>query len=97
MKQTCLLFFLFNVSLAAFSQTKSLELSLFPKYKNENAWLFTPYKQQPGFNSNSLPVKASLHNKMPCFVPDISLMAPIPTLDPKPITYIPNPYYKFNN
>ncbi len=87
-------------TMPAVSQSKLLELSLFPERKNKNAFLFPGFiKKIPlvTYQSSFSGIKQLLLDNMPCLIPDISLIAPIPTLkfNPQGQT-IPNPYFNSN-
>ena len=90
---TCLLFF----TLTAVSQTKPLKLSLFPERENNNACLFQGFKNQTSlltYQSFSTTIKILPLDNMPCLVPDVSSIAPMPILKLDHTGQkIPNPYF----
>jgi hypothetical protein len=94
MKTICFFFVLLFFTVSAMAQTNFLNRSVSPHLRNnfltwKNKQPITPAPLQ--HNIVKLP-----QDNMPCFVPDISSIAEMPTLK-APYQFIPNPYFKYNN
>ncbi len=96
MKATYLSVALLFFSVSAMAQTDILHFSIEPALK-KNASFELKKPTNRGFSLSQDNIAKLPQRNMPCFVPDLSLIAAMPT-DKTVLPYqsIPNPYFKFN-
>lgn len=97
MKAICLSVAIIFFSLSAVAQNNPLDVTALPGLESNDVIMWNDlFKIQglrfPKYNTIKLPL-----DNMPCFVPDVSSIALMPTLKTGlPCQFIPNPYFTYN-
>jgi len=88
-------FIFFSVS--AMAQTNMLDFSIVPGLRKNSSFKLNKKPTNHGFNPSKYDIIKLPQNNMPCFVPDLSSIAAMPTVKTVlPYQSIPNPYFKYN-
>jgi len=96
MKTICFSVVLLIFSTSAMAQTNNLNFSIVPGLKKNSSFKLKKPTNQ-GFDLSKYDIIKLPQNNMPCFVPDLSSIAAMPTAKTVlPYQAIPNPYFKYN-
>jgi len=99
MKAICFSAALLFFSVSAMAQTDILHFSIEPVLKKNSLFKLNKKPTNQGFDLSRYNDIVKLpQDNMPCYVPDVSSIAAMPTVKTVfPYQSIPNPYFKYNN